>query len=693
MNIHYKLKNFRTFGEKGAEIDIAPITILTGCNSSGKSSITKSLLLLGHFCEMLAKSKLANSIPQMDLSKAKIDFQQLNNLSLGSFDKVINTENKDGIITLEYRMHSHYLSSDISIRLDFSSDKSDNRNNGYLKGYTILDKDGNKLFASEEHGLHYDNLNLLLPSFHDFYLYYLMRKRLNDFINLNRKDASSKRKIGVLQDEIKSFLNDKSKTLSQDLAYCQHNGKRSNANNKNFFEENAFEPLQKLEEEATLFYLNNWEWFKSLTPDNILQQIKSRVDLENIGDKFTELTSLVVNDFIASGHDNFISYYLNMEAKFLEEMVPSDDDFFEIAAFDSIELPQNFCDDEEEEVIFLPNGAEFKVTFKKEKRAIDAPITFDNVYQMAVTIDSFVGNTNSDYYYPLSGKKMKFEHTLFVPFNRFAKCVFEEALAPLSFNGIRYVSTSRVSVQRIYTYQSNEFSNLIEEYNDNKRGNDLYSQHVYERDTFINKWIKAFGLGENIVLENDEEGIGTKIKINKGDNTRLLADEGYGVTQLVSILLQIEVAIQKTKFRYPTNVKLNEAIRGTLREDNIIIEEPEIHLHPKYQSLLADMLTDAYVNFNIHFIIETHSEYLIRRLQNIIGESKSGLLPKDVSINYIYSKGDPDYDINNPIKRIDIRSDGRLLDSFGKGFFDEADRQVEDLVNRKVERHGRFDKK
>ena len=58
MNIHYKLKNFRVFGEKGAEIDIAPITILTGCNSSGKSSITKSLLLLGslwprhHLCSI-----------------------------------------------------------------------------------------------------------------------------------------------------------------------------------------------------------------------------------------------------------------------------------------------------------------------------------------------------------------------------------------------------------------------------------------------------------------------------------------------------------------------------------------------------------------------------------------------------------------------------------------------------------------
>ena len=700
MNIHYKLKNFRVFGEKGAEIDIAPITILTGCNSSGKSSITKSLLLLGNFCEMLYKSKMLNSFSRIDFSKAKIDFRQLNNLSLGSFDKVINANNKDGIISFEYRMHSHYISNDIIVKLDFSSDKSDNSNNGYLKGYTITDKNDNILFKSEVHGLHYDNLNLLLLSFYDFYYYYLLRKKLADFRSLNRKDASCKKKLSEIQDEIDYFLRDKSKSLNQDLAYCQHNGKIMNSSDRSIFDENAVEPLNKLKEVGTLFYLNHWDWFKSLTPENIKQEIKSKVEIKGTEEKLNELINIVVNDFISSGEENFINYYLKKEAIFLEEKLLSDDDDFEIRSYNAVFLPQEFCDDEDEdEVIYLPDGTEVKIKRslgnEEGKEVKIADVTFDNVYQMAVTIDYFMGNANEEYYYPLSGKKLKFQHILFTPFNKFAKCISDEALSPLFLHDIRYISTSRVTVQRIYTYQSNEFSKLIEEYNENKRNRNFYSRRVYDNDIFINKWIKAFGLGENIEMENDEEGIGTKIKINKGDCVRLLADEGYGVTQLVSILLQIEVAIQKNIFssRFPTLRFINEDDRGSFREQNIIIEEPEIHLHPKYQSLLADMITDAYINYNIHFIVETHSEYLIRRLQNIIGDFQNILQPKDISINYVYSKDDPDNNGNRPIKGINIQSDGRLVDSFGKGFFDEADRQVEDLVNRKVERHGRFSKK
>lgn len=695
MNIHYKLRNFRVFGEKGAEVDIAPITILTGCNSSGKSSITKSLLLLGNFSEMLYKSRMLNPSSRIDFSKAKVDFQQLNNLSLGTFDKVINAGNTDGIISFEYRMHSHYISSDIIVRLKFSSDKSDNSNNGYLIGYSISDKDDNLLFSSEEHGLHYDNLNLLLHSFHNFYVYYQLRKQLADFRELHRKDATSKKKLSAIQKEIDNFLKDKSKTLSQDLTYCQHY-----ANIKRIFDEYAEAPLEKLEEEGTLFYLNNWDWFMSLTPENIKQQIKTKIHLKKSDVKFKELINLVVNDFIASGEENFINYYLSKEAIFLEEKVPSDEEDFEIRSYNAVFLPQDFCDDDDEdEVIYLPDGTEINITRKKEtaEKEVETKrsnVIFDMVYQMAVTIDYFIDNTKDDYYYPQPGNKLKFEHRLFEPFNKFAKSVSDEALSPLFFQGIRYISTSRVTVQRIYTYQSNEFSKLIEEYIENKRDRDYYSRHIYDDDFFINKWIKAFGLGENIELENDEEGIGTKIKLNKGDSSRLLADEGYGVTQLVSILLQIEVAIQTNRFRsnFPAHIKLDEEFRGTFCEDNVIIEEPEIHLHPKYQSLLADMLTDAYINYNIHFIVETHSEYLIRRLQNIIGDSQSGLLPRDISINYVYSKDDLDYNPSYPIKRINIQSDGRLEDSFGKGFFDEADRQVEELVNRKVKRNGRFSK-
>lgn len=695
MDIHYKLKNFRTFDEKGAEIDIAPITILTGCNSSGKSSITKSLLLLGYFCNKLYKTRMPNLDSRIDFSKAKIDFQQLNALSLGTFNKVINEGNTDGIISFEYSLHSHYLAADITVKMNFSADKSENSSNGYLTGYTIADRDGNILFASEEHGLHYDNLNLLLHPFKDLYQYFLLRKQHADIIELNRNNPAINKKVKDKENEIEAFLIDKSRTLRQDLTYCQ----RYTDLNK-IFNDNAETPLLKLGDEGTLFYLNNWNWFKSLTPENITKEINLKFDSKNQDDYFKELMGIVINDFMESGASNFVDYYLDKEASFLEEKIQSNKEDFEVRSYDAVYLPQDFCDDkDDEEVIFLPDGTKINIS-KEDRQGVNKgydsrDIVFDMVYQMATTIDYAIDDIGDDYYYPIHGKKMKFEHRLFAPFNGFAKRVSDEALSPLFFNKIRYVSTSRVSVQRIYTYQSNEFSRLIAEYTENKRNRDYYSRFFYEYDSFINKWIKAFGIGENIVLETDEEGIGTKIKLIKGGNVRLLADEGYGVTQLVSILLQIEVAIQKSKFRsdHPVHIKLDDEYRGTYCDDNIVVEEPEIHLHPKYQSLLADMFTDAYVNYNIHFIIETHSEYLIRRLQNIIGDVKSGLLPKDISINYIYSKDDSDFDSNNPIKRINVKDDGRLEDAFGKGFFDEADRQVEELLNRKVQRHGRFSKK
>jgi predicted ATPase len=102
----------------------------------------------------------------------------------------------------------------------------------------------------------------------------------------------------------------------------------------------------------------------------------------------------------------------------------------------------------------------------------------------------------------------------------------------------------------------------------------------------------------------------------------------------------------------------------------IAIEEPEIHLHPKYQSLLADLFVEAYQNYNIHFIIETHSEYLIRKLQTMI--AKKEVSNSDVSIIYVYDKENrPD---NEPqVKRIDVSNKGMLLGRFGEGFFDEAD--------------------
>ena len=115
----------------------------------------------------------------------------------------------------------------------------------------------------------------------------------------------------------------------------------------------------------------------------------------------------------------------------------------------------------------------------------------------------------------------------------------------------------------------------------------------------------------------------------------------------------------------------------------LAIEEPENHLHPRYQALLAEMFVDAYKNYNIHFIVETHSEYMVRKLQTLV--AKKELTQGEVSLQYVYDadpekrpKGEPH------VKSIKIREDGTLREAFGPGFFDEADNLAMDLLTIKA---------
>ena len=64
MNTKFGIKNFRIFDEDGILFDISPITILTGTNSAGKSSLAKACLLLESFLKQVS----------FDIEKCRLDF-------------------------------------------------------------------------------------------------------------------------------------------------------------------------------------------------------------------------------------------------------------------------------------------------------------------------------------------------------------------------------------------------------------------------------------------------------------------------------------------------------------------------------------------------------------------------------------------------------------------------------------------
>lgn len=201
-----------------------------------------------------------------------------------------------------------------------------------------------------------------------------------------------------------------------------------------------------------------------------------------------------------------------------------------------------------------------------------------------------------------------------------------------------------------------------------------------ETGQFMNKWIKEFGIGDAVRIEGTDQGLGILAFLEKEGEKRLLADEGYGITQLVALLMQIENNVLNAK-----QIKYSDGVFAPIPyqyvTSTIYVEEPENHLHPKFQSLLADMFVEAYREYNIHFIIETHSEYLIRKLQVMVADKDNSLSSNDVSINYV-EKDEEGVSRNRQIK---INKDGGLSDSFGKGFYDEADDLTMELLRYKAQ--------
>ena len=83
------------------------------------------------------------------------------------------------------------------------------------------------------------------------------------------------------------------------------------------------------------------------------------------------------------------------------------------------------------------------------------------------------------------------------------------------------------------------------------------------------------------------------------------------------------------------------------------------------------MFMEANELYNINFILETHSEYLIRKLQYLVANPEHSAKSEDISIYYMYHP-DKIPEGQTQVVDLEIRPDGLLKKDFGEGFFDEA---------------------
>ena len=157
------------------------------------------------------------------------------------------------------------------------------------------------------------------------------------------------------------------------------------------------------------------------------------------------------------------------------------------------------------------------------------------------------------------------------------------------------------------------------------------------------------GLFSDIELRElgDSKGDPFQLKVEVRGSSANLMDVGYGVSQVLPVLVRI--------FRS--------------RSARFLLQQPEVHLHPKGQAELVSLLVNNNKTHKNSFVIETHSDYMIDRIRIEIMKGK--IKPDDVALIYLEPDG-------NQVKTHNIRFDAQanmidVPDGYRDFFLKESD--------------------
>jgi predicted ATPase len=139
-------------------------------------------------------------------------------------------------------------------------------------------------------------------------------------------------------------------------------------------------------------------------------------------------------------------------------------------------------------------------------------------------------------------------------------------------------------------------------------------------DVLVAQWLQQMGILESFKLKAiaaNRKEYEVFVRVAGMIDEVNLTDVGFGVSQILPVLVQL----------------LYVERRSTL-----IFEQPELHLHPRAQSALADVFIDALgmqeegKDRKIQLLVESHSEHFLRRLQRRIAEER--LAPDQVALYF-----------------------------------------------------------
>ena len=169
----------------------------------------------------------------------------------------------------------------------------------------------------------------------------------------------------------------------------------------------------------------------------------------------------------------------------------------------------------------------------------------------------------------------------------------------------------------------------------------------------VTEWLRYLGVADSVESrDRGKLGHELKVTINEGANEQDLTHVGVGVSQVLPILVMCLIAD---------------------RDNVLLFEQPELHLHPKVQTLLGDFFLSMAL-MDKQCLIETHSEYLINRLRFRAAAANADEVTKRMTIYFVEKKNN-----RSEFRPVVVNEFGAIPD-WPDGFFDQSQDEAEQII-------------
>ena len=159
----------------------------------------------------------------------------------------------------------------------------------------------------------------------------------------------------------------------------------------------------------------------------------------------------------------------------------------------------------------------------------------------------------------------------------------------------------------------------------------------------VSSWLERMKIADRLEVRQQGRSNRYELLIIRDGLACNLRDVGIGVSQVLPVLVL-------AYFAPPGST--------------IILEEPEIHLHPLAQAVLAELFVEVSKERSVQFLVETHSEHLFRRMQTLMARQQIG--PSDAAMYFVERESG-----SAKLRALDIDDYGRVK-NWPPEFFGDA---------------------